>query len=124
MVRDSITRTGARGSGVERRRPFAWRFSRARRAPAQNGECHAGSGEHEGRRQTGGRDSYAPSRKVPSEKPALKPQRGKLAVRNYRGGDGNVGTIRKPLRAIALPDMALTLASTAIGVEDYLTWYH
>src|ERR1700680_2513518 len=36
--------------------------------------------------------------------PALKPYRGKPAVRNFRGGDGNVGIIRSPLRAIVLPD--------------------
>jgi hypothetical protein len=34
----------------------------------------------------------------------LKPYRGKLAVRNFRGGNGDVGIIRSPLRAIALPD--------------------
>jgi hypothetical protein len=28
------------------------------------------------------------------------------AVRNFRGGDGNVGIIRSPVRAIALPDNA------------------
>jgi len=39
-----------------------------------------------------------------SESPALKPYRGKPAVRNFRGGDGNVGIIRSPVRAIALPD--------------------
>ena len=39
-----------------------------------------------------------------SDNPALKPYRGKLAVRNFRGGDGNVGIIRSPVRAIALPD--------------------
>ena len=42
--------------------------------------------------------------KVSSDSPALKPYRGKLAVRNFRGGDGNVGIIRSPVRAIALPD--------------------
>jgi hypothetical protein len=42
--------------------------------------------------------------KAPSDKPALKPYRGKPAVRNFRGGDGNVGIIRSPVRAIALPD--------------------
>ena len=35
---------------------------------------------------------------------ALKPYRGKPAVRNFREGDGDVGIIRSPLRAIALPD--------------------
>jgi hypothetical protein len=34
----------------------------------------------------------------------LKPYWGKPAVRNFRGGDGNVGIIRSPVRAIALPD--------------------
>jgi hypothetical protein len=34
----------------------------------------------------------------------LKPYRGKPAVRNFRGGNGNVGIIRSPVRAIALPD--------------------
>ena len=42
--------------------------------------------------------------KALSEIPALKPYRGKPAVRNFRGGDGNVGIIRSPVRAIALPD--------------------
>jgi hypothetical protein len=42
--------------------------------------------------------------KASSEIPALKPYRGKPAVRNFRGGDGNVGIIRSPVRAIALPD--------------------
>ncbi len=36
--------------------------------------------------------------------PAFKPYRGKPAVRNFRGGDGDVGIIRSPVRAIALPD--------------------
>ena len=40
-----------------------------------------------------------------SDIPALKPYWGKPAVRNFRGGDGNVGIIRSPVRAIALPDV-------------------
>jgi hypothetical protein len=43
------------------------------------------------------------SRKVPPDMPAFKPYWGKLTVRNFRGGDGNVGIIRSPLRAITLP---------------------
>ncbi len=39
-----------------------------------------------------------------SEIPALKPYWGKPAIRNFRGGNGNVGIIRSPVRAIALPD--------------------
>jgi hypothetical protein len=34
----------------------------------------------------------------------LKPYWGKPTVRNFRGDDGNVGIIRSPVRAIALPD--------------------
>src|SRR5215471_3463094 len=41
---------------------------------------------------------------APSEIPALKPYRGKPAVRNFRGGNVDVGIIRSPVRAIALPD--------------------
>jgi hypothetical protein len=39
-----------------------------------------------------------------SDSPALKPYWGKPVVRNFRGGDGNVGIMRSPVRAIALPD--------------------
>jgi hypothetical protein len=42
--------------------------------------------------------------KAPSDRPAFKPYWGKPDVRNFRGGDGNVGIIRSPVRAIALPD--------------------
>jgi hypothetical protein len=36
--------------------------------------------------------------------PAFKPYWGKPTVRNFREGDGNVGIIRSPVRAIILPD--------------------
>jgi hypothetical protein len=44
------------------------------------------------------------SGKASSDSPALKPYRGKPAVRNFRGGNGNVGIMRSPVRAIALPN--------------------
>src|SRR5216684_1308819 len=47
--------------------------------------------------------------KAASDIPALKPYWGKPAVRNFRGGNGNVGIIRSPVRAIALPDIAFFL---------------
>jgi hypothetical protein len=47
---------------------------------------------------------HAVGGKAPSDIPALEPDRGKLAVRNLRGDDGNGGIIRSPIRAIALPD--------------------
>ena len=37
---------------------------------------------------------------------ALKPYWGKLTVRNFREGDGNVGIIRSPVRAIAPADLS------------------
>src|SRR3990167_8877518 len=40
-----------------------------------------------------------------SDRLALKPYWGKLTVRNFREGDGNVGIIRRPVRAITLPDL-------------------
>src|SRR5260370_14330425 len=46
--------------------------------------------------------------KASFESPALKPYRGKPAVRNFRGGNGNVGIIRSPVRAIALPDKGVS----------------
>jgi hypothetical protein len=45
--------------------------------------------------------------KTSSDMLALKPYRGKPAVRKFRGGDGNVGIIRSPVRAIALLDNGL-----------------
>jgi hypothetical protein len=42
-----------------------------------------------------------------SDRLALKPYWGKPAVRNFREGDGNVGIIRSPVRAIALPDLTV-----------------
>src|SRR5216683_2492026 len=90
MDRDRRTRTGARAPGVERQKPFERRCSSAQRPPAQNGDP----------------TREARSTKALSEQPALKPYWGKPAVRNFREGNGNVGIIRSPLRAIALPDQS------------------
>src|ERR1700745_3826441 len=56
--------------------------------------------------------------KAPSDRPALKPYWGKPAVRNFRGGDGNVGIIRSPVRAIALPDK-ITVSSSASAYTSH-----
>jgi hypothetical protein len=64
-----------------------------------------GSGEHEGQWQTVRREE-ALNGKALSDIPALKPYWGKPAVRNFREGNGNVGIIRSPLRAFALPDQS------------------
>ena len=46
-------------------------------------------------------------RQALSDMLALKPYWGKPAVRNFRGGDGDVGIIRSPVRAIAPLDRSL-----------------
>ena len=45
------------------------------------------------------------SGKAPPDRLAFKPYWGKPTVRNFRGGDGDVGIIRSLLRAIALPNV-------------------
>src|SRR5260370_35062461 len=63
-----------------------------------------------------------PAGKAPSDSPALKPYRGKPAVRNFREGNGNVGIIRSPVRAIALPDMTLNAPTKPIpSIADQST---
>jgi hypothetical protein len=47
----------------------------------------------------------------------LKPYWGKPAVRNFREGNGNVGIIRSPLRAFALPDY-----SSGFGLISLFRW--
>jgi hypothetical protein len=44
------------------------------------------------------------SGKARSDRLILKPYWGKPAVRNFKGGGGNVGIIRSPVRATVLPD--------------------
>src|SRR6266849_2175251 len=109
MGRDRRTRTGARAPGVERQKPFERRCFSAQRPPAQNGEptYAAGSAKDGGKPS----DTWAVSHgQALSEKPAWKPYWGKPAVRNFREGNGNVGIMRSPLRAIALPDQSTQIS--------------
>src|SRR5271170_4852978 len=101
MDRDSITRTGARAPGVERVGPLARRCLTRTPSLTQRREYTV--------KAVGTKDEGKPefSGKALSDIPALKPYRGKPAVRNFRGGDGNVGIIRSPISAIALPDNRL-----------------
>jgi len=46
-----------------------------------------------------------PTGKARPDRLALKRYWGKPAVRDFREGDGDVGIIRSPVRAIALPDL-------------------
>jgi hypothetical protein len=77
----------------------------AQRPSAQNGDPTRAAGSTKG----GGKPSdvqAASNGQTLSDTPALKPYWGKPAVRNFREGNGNVGIIRSPLRAIALPDQS------------------
>ena len=47
-------------------------------------------------------------RQVAPDRLALKPYWGKPAVRNFREGDGDVGIMRSPVRAITPPDRSVT----------------
>src|ERR1700686_867018 len=97
MDRDNITRTGARAPGGERLGPLARRglTCASSLTPSREYTVKAVGTKDEGKQEDG---------EDPSDIPALKPYWGKPAVRNFRGGDGNVGIIRSPVRAIALSD--------------------
>src|SRR3989304_1966536 len=49
---------------------------------------------------------------------ALEPYWGKPTVRNLRGGGGNVGIIRSPVRATALPDPSLRPVRLNFGTHS------
>jgi len=90
--RDSITRTRARTPGVERWKLLArWCFTE-RMAPALNG------GTVPPRRARRARQTACAGwrGKASSDMPALKPYWGKLAVRNFREGAGDVTHGRLP----------------------------
>jgi hypothetical protein len=108
MDRDRRTRTGARAPGVERRSRSNGGAPARTVPPAQNGEPtrEAGSTKDKGKLVDA---RVALHGKALSDRPALKPYRGKPAVRNFREGNGNVGIMRSPLRAIALPDQSTRL---------------
>jgi hypothetical protein len=105
MERDRRTRTGARAPGVERQKRFEGKCLSAPRPPAENGDQtrEAGSTKEEGKLIDARAASHG---KALSDQPALKPYWGKPAVGNFREGNGNVGIMRSPLRAIALPDQS------------------
>ena len=117
MDRDNITRTGARAPGVERLGPLARRCLTCASSltPSREYTVKAVGTKDEGKPEVG---------QASSDIPALKPYWGKPAVRNFRGGDGNVGIIRSPVRAIALPDYGKGVAirsasSLALGIARY-----
>ena len=113
---DGLGQKNPRAPGVERQKPLERRCFSAPRPPAQNGDQTraAGSTKDEGK-PIDVRD--ASHGKALSNIPALKPYWGKPAVRNFREGNGNVGIMRSPLRAIALPDRRALLGRSLCPIN-------
>ena len=86
--------------------PLARRCSQAHR-PGHRAGSIGGSREYEGRWQT------SCAGKAASDIPALKPYRGKPAVRNFRGGNGNTGIIET--RSAPLPYPTTRSAKCFLG---------
>src|SRR5262249_43787356 len=110
MVRDSITRTGARTPGAEDS-PTPRAAHDPVLSPTQRGITEVASTCAKGRYKpnisrcmSGAGLSRRMRGKVLPYMPAFQPYRGKPAVRNDREGRGNVGIIRSPVRASTLPD--------------------
>src|SRR5207253_6569240 len=124
MHRDNRTRTGAKDPwGRAAPMPLAQRPTEARPGPDTEPDQHVRVEVGEGSLQTARGGGHAGSRGLTAEvlgrarpdRLALKPYRGKPAVRNFREGDGDVGIIRSPLRAIALPDPLRKVGSRSPG---------
>src|SRR5260370_42156214 len=117
MDRERRSRTGGRARGVERQKPLERRCSSAQRPPAQNGDPtrEARSTKDAGKLFDAKLASHG---KALSDQPALKPYWGKPAVRNFREGNGNVGIMRSPLRAIALPDQSSQYSDNSPGFQQ------
>src|ERR1700676_3486165 len=67
--------------------------------------------------QTRRRDTWTPHGQAPLDMSALKPCRGKPAVRNFRGDDGDVGIVRRPVRH--RPTRQPILSESA-GADDHV----
>ena len=111
--RDNITRTGAKDPwGKEEKPPEQRRVETTIVLDTEPGfplwwkRAKGRSKLQGGNRMPGASLRLRPCRKALSDMLALKPYWGKPAVRNFRGGDGDVGIIRSPVRAIAPLDHA------------------
>jgi hypothetical protein len=110
MVQDSITWTGARAPGVERRTSLRMAVIHRAGGPDAERATHAATGSTKGGGKLinatgmlGASLTEAGSGKALSDRPALEPHWGKPAVRNLRGDDGNGGIIRSPIRTTSYP---------------------
>jgi hypothetical protein len=125
-ARDNRTRAGAKDPWGREAEPLAQRHAEAPTWPglrawsADREWTHAkGEDKRVARRRTGRVSAFSvrrvAGRQVAPDRLALKPYWGKPTVRNFREGDGNVGIIRSPIRAIALPDRFSDLAVVPCG---------
>lgn len=109
--RDNRTRTGAKDPWGREAGPLAQRHVEASTdldsGPGDSGTRQRAKGSSK-RTDVAGMPgtgfTAAARREALSDMLALKPYWGKPAVRNFRESDGDVGIIRSPVRAIALPD--------------------
>src|SRR3989442_5658730 len=126
MDRDNRTRTGAKDPwGRAATPPLAQRPTEARPGPdTEPGQYVVGKrakGRCKLRADAGMPGAGLTAEAFGKARPdrlALKPYRGKPAVRNFREGDGDVGIIRSPLRAIALPDRATATTSSSTALTS------
>jgi hypothetical protein len=123
--RDNTTRTGAKDPWGREAEPLEQRPVETRAGrdaePVERAAVEAGEGWCKPWRcagMLGASLTASRSGKTPSDMLALKPYRGKLAVRNFRGDDGNVGIIRSPVRAIVLPDHGPSLRRSEHADHD------
>src|SRR5437899_9696525 len=117
MDRDSTTRTGAKDPwGREGRHPAQRHVEASTVLDTEPGlllrrkRAKGRSKLRSSDRMPGAGLRLPACRKALSDMLALKPYWGKPAVRNFRGGDGNVGIIRSPVRAIAPLDLQGTVS--------------
>src|SRR4029453_954681 len=132
-ARDNRTRAGAKDPWGREAWPFAQRHAEAltwsglRAWPLGREWTRAkGDDKRAARRGTGWVSAFSvrrdAGRQVAPDRLALKPYWGKPTVRNFREGDGNVGLIRSPIRAIALPDRSADSFGNLL-VPDILSLY-
>src|SRR6266478_891824 len=122
MDRDSTTRTGAKDPWGREGRPPAQRHVEASTVLDTEPGLLVWRKRAKGRSKLRGSDRMPGAglrlracRKALSDMLALKPYWGKPAVRNFRGGDGNVGIIRSPVRAIALLDHSTVIEGASLS---------
>src|SRR5216684_7944305 len=129
MEGDNRTRSGAKdpwgraatAACTAARRSVGRVGLRAHAAVAARGRAKGREQQRGTERMSGGDFNSWLLWKALTERLALKPYWGKPAVRNFREGDGNVGIIRSPIRAIALPDQSCKVLLHFSGNRVYHT---